>query len=61
MPAFAASKFANGSGGGINNIGILNISNTIIANSIRGGDFAGTAPSTNTNNLVEDGNISGSP
>jgi hypothetical protein len=53
---------ANGSGGGINNSGsTLTVTNTIIANSIRGGDFAGNAPNTNTNNLVEDGNISGSP
>jgi trimeric autotransporter adhesin len=46
-------------GGGIFNIGILNIANTIIANSISGGDFAVTAPNTNTNNLVEDGKVSG--
>ena len=42
-------------GGGIfnNNSGTLNIANTIIANSISSTDFFGTAPSTNTNNLVE--------
>ena len=50
---------ATNSGGGISNYSILNISNTIIANSTSGGDFAGTAPNTNTNNLVEDGKVSG--
>ena len=40
-------------GGGIFNAGTLNIANTIIANSTSGGDFVGTAPNTNTNNLVE--------
>ena len=46
-------------GGGIYNSGTSNIANTIIANSTSGGDFAGTAPNTNTNNLVEDGKVSG--
>ena len=48
------------SGGGIyNNSGAINIANTIIANSISGGDFAGNQPVSSTNNLVEDGSISG--
>ena len=46
-------------GGGIFNNATLNIANTIIANSTSGGDFYGAAPTINTNNLVEDGNISG--
>ena len=48
-------------GGGIYNFtgSTLNIANTIIANSTSGGDFAGTAPTISTNNLVEDGSISG--
>ena len=50
---------ATNSGGGISNYSILNISNTIIANSTSGGDFAGNAPNTNTNNLVEDGTLPG--
>jgi hypothetical protein len=42
------------SGGGIqNNATLNNLANTIIANSLSGGDFAGNAPNTNTNNLVE--------
>ena len=42
------------SGGGIqNNATINNLANTIIANSTSGSDFAGNAPNTNTNNLVE--------
>jgi CSLREA domain-containing protein len=42
------------SGGGIqNNATLNNLANTIIANSTSGGDFAGNAPNTNTNNLVE--------
>ena len=47
-------------GGGINNFtgGTLNIANTIIANSISGGDFAGGGIIvTNTNNLVKDGTL----
>jgi len=47
-------------GGGIFNFGTLNIANTIIANSTNGGDYAGTGTiGTNTNNLVEDGSLSG--
>jgi CSLREA domain-containing protein len=47
-------------GGGIFNFtgSTLNIANTIIANSTSGGDYAGTAPTISTNNLVEDGSIS---
>jgi hypothetical protein len=47
-------------GGGIRNLGALNISNTIIANSTSGGDYAGFGSiSTNSNNLVEDGTLPG--
>ena len=47
-------------GGGIRNIGTLNISNTIIANSITGSDYAGGGTiGTNSNNLVEDGTLPG--
>ena len=53
-------------GGGIYNFGILNIANTIIANSTSGGDYAGsnnatvnlTSPSTAANNLVSQGSFS---
>ena len=47
-------------GGGIVNISTLNIANTIIANSLLGGDyffFGGGLVGTNLNNLVEDGSI----
>jgi uncharacterized protein YxjI len=37
--------------------GTLNISNTIIANSTNGVDFAGNQPASSTNNIVEDGSI----
>jgi CSLREA domain-containing protein len=50
-------------GGGLRNrYGTLNIANTIIANSTSGGDYVGgnnATIGTNTNNLVEDGSISG--
>ena len=54
------------SGGGIfnNSTSTLNIANTIIANSISGGDYAGTgtvnriSPSTAANNLVSSGSFS---
>ncbi|MCY2940085.1 MAG: hypothetical protein NTV50_00270, partial [Planctomycetota bacterium] len=49
-------------GGGIFNqsTGIMNIANTIIANSTSGGDYAGAGTVvTNTNNLVEDGSLTG--
>jgi hypothetical protein len=47
-------------GGGIRNLGALNISNTIIANSTSGGDYAGGGSiGTNSNNLVEDGTLPG--
>ena len=49
-------------GGGIFNqsTGIMNIANTIIANSISGGDYAGSGSIvTNTNNIVEDGSMTG--
>ncbi len=46
-------------GGGIRNIGALNISNTIIANSISGGDFSGNQPVTSTNNLITIGTLTG--
>ena len=61
---------ASSLGGGIFNVinsqqstvGTLNIANTIIANSTNGGDYAGGGTvGTNTNNLVEDGNIGGTP
>ena len=49
------------SGGGIyTDGGTLNYANTIIANSISGGDCAGSGSiGTNTNNLVEDGSCGG--
>ena len=46
-------------GGGIRNIGALNISNTIIANSTSGGDFSGNQPGTSTNNLITIGTLTG--
>jgi hypothetical protein len=47
-------------GGGIYNSATLNIANTIIANSTIGGDYAGSGTiGTNTNNIVEDGSLSG--
>ena len=57
-----SSNKADAAGGGIFNDGTLNIANTIIANSTIGGDYAssnGGTIGTNTNNLVEDGSISG--
>ena len=57
-----SSNKADTAGGGIFNDGTLNIANTIIANSTIGGDYAssnGGTIGTNTNNLVEDGSISG--
>jgi hypothetical protein len=46
-------------GGGIRNLGALNISNTIIANSTSGGDFSGNQPGTSTNNLITIGTLTG--
>jgi len=56
----------SGGGGGIYNDAILNIANTIIANSTKGGDYNGGAggtvnlisPSTAANNLVSSGSFS---
>ncbi|RLS24046.1 MAG: hypothetical protein DWH70_07785 [Planctomycetota bacterium] len=53
-----------GGGGGIYNSDILNIANTIIANSTKGGDYNGggtvnlISPSTAANNLVSSGSFS---
>jgi len=52
---------ATNSGGGIRNIGTLNYTNTIIADSTSGGDCVNSSTiGTNTNNLVEDGSCSAS-
>ena len=51
------------SGGGIyNNFGILHLQNTILANSLNGGDCynnSGDTIATNTNNLIETNGVSG--
>ncbi|NDD99780.1 hypothetical protein EB008_05760, partial [bacterium] len=54
------SNFAGNNGGGIQNYGTINnLSNTIIANSVRGGDFVGNAPTVSNNNLITNGSITG--
>ncbi|MEI6684524.1 MAG: choice-of-anchor Q domain-containing protein, partial [Planctomycetota bacterium] len=64
----AAALFNSVSGGGgifnssagFIGVGIVNITNTIIANSTSGGDYSGIGNiGTNLNNLVEDGSITG--
>ncbi|MFM7099253.1 MAG: choice-of-anchor Q domain-containing protein, partial [Gemmataceae bacterium] len=47
-------------GGGISNYATLNLlSNTIIANSTSGGDFAGNTPVSSSNNLITIGSLTG--
>ncbi|RLS26680.1 MAG: DUF4347 domain-containing protein, partial [Planctomycetota bacterium] len=48
----------SGGGGGIYSSSSSTITNTIIANST-GGDFAGTTPTTSTNNFITSGTLSG--
>ncbi|MFZ9860109.1 MAG: choice-of-anchor Q domain-containing protein, partial [Gemmataceae bacterium] len=56
---FSGNSASGQGGGGIRNNVTLNVANTIIANSI-GGDYnGGGSIGTNTNNLVEDGSLSG--
>ena len=55
------SNFAGSNGGGIRNYATINnLSNTIIANSVRGGDFVGNTPTVSTNNLITNGSLTGS-
>jgi hypothetical protein len=56
-----AGNTASASGGGIFNSATLNYSNTIIADSVGGGDCVSTGSiGTNTNNLVEDSSCAAS-
>jgi len=49
---------ASVNGGGLRNTNALSFANTIIANSLSGGDCSGGDVNTNINNLVEDGGCS---
>ncbi|NBR06101.1 MAG: hypothetical protein EBT92_10060 [Planctomycetes bacterium] len=57
----SGNSAGNNNGGGIRNYAtISNLSYTIIANSIRGGDFVGNAPTVaSTNNLITTGTLTG--
>ena len=47
------------SGGIFNNATISVLSNTIIANSLKGNDFVGNTPTTSVNNLISAGSLTG--